>query len=65
MSRTQRSKPIGERRHFYCGRARGISKAKTKLKRRVRHVQDRITRNSEDPVVEQGKMYHDFWWELL
>lgn len=64
MSRTKRSKPIGERR-FYCGRSRGISKAKAKLKRRVRCIQNGILRRSEDPVIEQGKRYHDFWLEWL
>lgn len=64
MSRTKRSKPINERR-FYCGRARGISKAKTKLTRKVRCIQNRILYSSEDPIIEQPKKYHNFWWEWL
>ena len=64
MSRTKRSAPIGERR-FYCGRSRGISKAKTKLARKNRAIQTRILQRNEDPVIEQPKRYHDFWWEWL
>jgi hypothetical protein len=51
-------------RHF-CGRSRGIAKAKRKLTRRIRHIQDAVTRRSDDPVVEQPNRYYNFWWEWL
>lgn len=49
----------------YNQHGRGIGKLKRKINRKTRHIANHLVKTNEDPVIEQPKKYHDFWWIWL